>query len=100
MFLVLALNYNSLSFFNGTGVKFRDLHLLISRCLQTYLNYPTIPLCVVFGDRVSLCALASLDHDSPICAPHVVRMIGACHCAWLLVEMGSCELFTWTGLEL
>jgi hypothetical protein len=35
----------------------------------------------------------------PISASHVVGMMGALHLAWLLVEMGSHELFAWAVLK-
>jgi hypothetical protein len=36
----------------------------------------------------------------PISASQVTGLIGVCHCAHLLVEMRSHELFAWAGLEL
>jgi hypothetical protein len=40
-----------------------------------------------------------LFYTSHFMLPTVAGMTGVCHCAQLLVEMGSCELLFWAGLK-
>jgi hypothetical protein len=54
---------------------------------------------VIFFNRVSHLCLHSLNHNSPIFASHIARVTDVHH-SFLLVEMGSCELSAWGGLEL
>jgi hypothetical protein len=70
--------------------------------LSTAWDTPPAPFCSGYsGDKVSLFAQGDLNHDpSILCFLPELGWQMPFHCTAFFIEMGSCEILTWAGLEM